>query len=134
MSEARNKDGPRNVGSADRPMIAIATEIQVLRRVRGGWHVYTCELLPGLYVASRDDKAAYNDVPTAITMLFKLDFGVRISVHHKTDYDTFMSRIEIGERALDALNERTREMMETHQSVLSFLIGSTTDDLAAGHH
>jgi hypothetical protein len=48
-------------------MTESATEIQVVRRNRAGWHIYTCEALPGLYVASKDDKTA--DVSVHPTVL-----------------------------------------------------------------
>jgi hypothetical protein len=52
-------------------------------------------------------------------------------VPEKSDYSTFM----LGDRARDALEERTREMMDnSHQQVLSFMIGRTDGDIASGHH
>ncbi len=111
-------------------MTPIATEIHVVRRVRSGWYVYTCEALPGLYVASADDKKAYNDLPTAIRKLFKLDYGHEVSVHHKIDYSAFM----LGHQAREALEDRTRELMDSHQDVLSFMIGRSDGDLASGSH
>jgi hypothetical protein len=77
---------------------------------------------------------AYNDLPTAIRMLFKLDYGADVSVHHKVDYTTFMAQIEMGHRAREAMEDRTREMMDSHQSVLSFLIGSANHDFFASRH
>jgi hypothetical protein len=111
-------------------MTPIATEIQVVRRVRGEWFVYTSDAMPGLYVASKDDKVAYNDLPAAIRMLFKLDFGSEVSVHHKIDYATFM----LGDKARAALEERTRDLMDSHQQVLSFMIGRSDGDLASRSH
>ena len=130
MQKQRNKRVLSRVPSPVTQMMPIATEIQVVRRTRGSWHVYTCEALPGLYVASEDDRKAYEDLPAAIRTLFKLDYGVDISVHHKTDYTTFM----LGDRARDALEERTRDMMDSHQTVLSFMIGRTDGDLTSGRH
>ncbi len=130
MLSSRNRGGASRVPSTVAHIVPIATEIQVVRRSRGGWHVYTCDALPGLYVAHQDDKKAYDDLPTAIRTLFKLDFGVDVSVHHKIDYATFM----LGDRARGALEERTREMMESHQTVLSFMIGRTDGDFASGRH
>lgn len=115
-------------------MNLIAFEIQVVRRLRSGWHVYTCDTLPGLYVASQDDKKAYNDLPLAIQTLFKLDHGVSVSVHHKTDYASFMAQIEMGRRAREAVEARTRDMMDSQQDVLTFMVGSTNNDSAAGSH
>jgi len=115
-------------------MTGTATEIQVVRRIRNGWYVYTCEALPGLYVASKNDKQAYYDVPNAIRMLYKLDFGATVSVFPKTDYATFMKQLELGERAAESIEERTREMMDSHQTIFSFMIGSTNSDFASSCH
>jgi hypothetical protein len=70
-------------------MDAVATDIHVHREVRDGWFVYTCATLPGLIVASKDDQAAYDDVPRAITLLYRLDMGLNVSVAHKLGYDEF---------------------------------------------
>lgn len=134
MSKSGNKRGPARLKSTVNPMNLIATPIQVVRRLRSGWHVYTCDALPGLYVASKDDKKAYNDVPAAIKLLFKLDHGCDVSVHHVTDYASFMAQIEMGRRAREDVEARTRDMMDSHQDVLSFMIGSTHFDLAAGRN
>jgi hypothetical protein len=41
----------------------------------------------------------------------------------------------LGDRAREALEERTREMMDdSHQQVLSFMIGRTDGDRAPGRH
>jgi len=34
----------------------------VTRKARDGWFVYTCDDLPGLYVASKNDRIAYNEL------------------------------------------------------------------------
>ncbi len=115
-------------------MTGTATEIQVIRRSRNGWHIYTCEALPGLYVASKDDKKAYYDLPNAIRMLYKLDYGATVSVFHKADYDSFMKQLELGTRAAESIEERTREMMDSRRTVLSFMIGSTNNDFASSCH
>lgn len=134
MRKSGNRRAPARVKSTVNPMNLIATEIQVVRRIRSGWHVYTCDALPGLYIASKNDKKAYNDVPAAIRMLFKLDFGVEVCVHHKTDYASFMAQVDMGRQAREAVEARTRDMMDSHQDVLSFMIGSTSDDRASGSH
>ena len=47
-------------------MDGFSTEVIVKQTARDGWHLYTCDLLPGLFVASQDDRTAYNDVPQSI--------------------------------------------------------------------
>lgn len=80
-------------------MPKVATEISVRRASRDGWFVYTSEAIPGLYIASKDDRAAYNDVPKAIAQLFKLDWNANVSVSHKVGYDDFFSLVTLKSRA-----------------------------------
>lgn len=42
-----------------------------------GWHIYQAEDMPGLYIASKDDELARQDVPVAIQKLRKLDAGIK---------------------------------------------------------
>lgn len=91
------------------------TEVAVRRKVKDGWYVYTCDELPGLYVAHTDDKVAYNDVPAAISMLLKLDLGVECSVTHKLCYNAFVRMVESNgadETASGMVASRTRELIE----------------------
>lgn len=90
-----------------------ATEITVKRKVQEGWHVYTCDMLPGLYVASKDGRAAYDDVPGAIQKLLELNFGIKCSVVHKLEYGQFLERMALSERARSAVQARTDDMMES---------------------
>ncbi|HXW30152.1 MAG TPA: hypothetical protein VEK55_12385 [Xanthobacteraceae bacterium] len=103
----------------------IGTEIQVRRRIRDGWHVYTCDVLPGLYVASKDDKTAYNDLPQAIATLIKLDLGQDVSVTHKVDYDTFMRQLFLADRAKKAVDEAVDDFLEDlgQTTLIPFVIG-----------
>lgn len=61
----------------------LTTEVIVKRREKDGWHVYTCDKLPGLYVAHQNDEIAYNDLPKAIGMLVKLDHGIDCTVRFR---------------------------------------------------
>jgi hypothetical protein len=56
------------------------TSIQVNYKSVEGWHIFTSEELPGLYVASTNAKKAYDDVAIAIQMLMRLDSGIRCRV------------------------------------------------------
>jgi hypothetical protein len=89
----------------------LSTEISVKRRVQDGWYVYTCDQLPGLLVASRDDGVAYNDVPKSIQNLMKLDYNLDCLVFHKVEYREFISRSRLRERAHQAVEDRTHDMM-----------------------
>jgi hypothetical protein len=109
-------------------MSAMATEITVRRRLRDGWYIYTCDAIPGLFVASKDDREAYEDVPTAIKLLFRLDFGVEVSVANKVNYDSFFSKIRLGERARSEVQDRTRALMEHGATMIDYIVGTTSDD------
>ncbi len=52
-----------------------------------GWHVFTSPNMAGLYVASKDAETAFNDVPTAIRMLVKLDTGIDVKVEAALPYE-----------------------------------------------
>jgi hypothetical protein len=81
--------------------------------VKDGWHVYTCDQLPGLYVAHPDDRVAYNDVPKAIAALLKLNFGLNCTVNHKVPYQAFIRASESG-GARGVMEERTQELIDNH--------------------
>jgi len=89
----------------------LTTEVLVRRQEKDGWHVYTCDKLPGLYVAHSDDKVAYNDLPTAIRLLVKLDDGIDCTVSHKLTYEQFVQRICLQELASGNLRGRTDELL-----------------------
>jgi hypothetical protein len=104
----------------------IGTEISVRRRVRDGWYVYTCSQLPGLYVASKDDRLAYSDLPDAIQKLIKLDTNAEVKAAHKVDYDLFMRQIQLQERARSSVKEMLDELMDDDS--IPFLIEAQNDD------
>lgn len=105
-----------------------ATEIQVSRRRKDGWYVYTCDDLPGLYVASQSDREAYEDVPRAIEMLFRLDLGAAVRVLHKLPYDSFVQTLSPASRAADIVAERTADLMGDEPSTISYVVGSLDDN------
>jgi hypothetical protein len=118
----------RTVAEREKPMDALATDISVRRRLREGWYIYTCEAIPGLFIASKDDRKAYEDVPKAIKLLFRLDWGVEVSVAHKVGYDAFFGKIRLGERAVSAVQDRTNDLMENHEiTMIPFIVGTTND-------
>lgn len=55
-----------------------------------GWHVFTSEELPGLYVASKDPEKAYDDVAGAIAMLVELDTGITCKVAPEVPFSEFV--------------------------------------------
>lgn len=103
-----------------------STEVRVRRQSRDGWFVYTSDELPGLFVASQDDQAAYNDLPKSIQALIKLDLGIECSVTHRIAYAEFVSQIRLQERAQAAVSARTAEMLAS--GALTFAVCSSSSD------
>lgn len=60
---------------------------------RDGWHVFTSQDLPGLYVASRDASVAFKDVATAIEVLFRLDHKVNVTAKPQCTLTELLSRV-----------------------------------------
>ena len=107
-----------------------SAEVVVRRKVQDGWQVYTCDQIPGLFVASEDDKAAYNDLPASIRALLILDFGIECVVSHKLSYAEFVQNMRLGDRAQATLAERTAELMGEAADMISF----TLQHVAEGQH
>lgn len=97
-------------------------ELVINRTARDGWHVYTCDKLPGLYVADRDDGVAYLDVCESIKQLFLLEFGLKIEVEPLLSFEEFSATVPPEERAREIMNERTAELMADGDSTLTLVI------------
>jgi hypothetical protein len=65
------------------------TIVNVEYKHRDGWHVFTSPDLHGLYIASQDPKAAYDDVPVAIQALIELDYSCRCTVTRALPFEEF---------------------------------------------
>ena len=92
---------------------ALTAEVCVRRKVKDGWHVYTCDQLPGLYVAHVDDRVAYNDIPASIRSLLKLKLNLDCDVSHKVSYSEFVRALE-SSAARDAMEARTQDLIDDH--------------------
>jgi len=90
----------------------LSTDLIVKRRVRDGWYVYTCDTLPGLLVAGKDDRVAYEDVPNSIRALIKLDHGIDCVVTHRVSYAEFLGKLTLKQKAASAVARRTEELMD----------------------
>ena len=110
----------------------VSTEIRVRYRERDGWHVFTCEGLPGLFVASKDRKLAFSDLPDAIRMLLKLDFKRDYMVSHKLTYEEFVKRDWLSRRAQSAVNTRTEQLVSNGADAISFILQPSRESAAAG--
>ena len=71
---------------------AFAKVIAVKRSAKDGWIIYTCEALPGLFLASDNCRQAYDELPGKIQTALMLDHGANFLVTHKTNYAEFTRR------------------------------------------
>ncbi len=111
---------------------SVSTEICVRYLARDEWHVFTCEELPGLFVASQDRKLAFSDLPDAIRMLLKLDFKRDYVISHKLTYEEFVQRDWLSRRAQSAVNSRTEQLVSEGADVISFIIEPSRESATAG--
>lgn len=98
------------------PATVVEIPIKIHRQVRDGWFIYTCDKLPGLYVASQDDKEAYDDLPAAISALVEETFGIECIVAFKEEVLDFQAL------AARAVADRTRDFLEAGAGALSFVV------------
>ena len=83
-------------------------EIDVRYREKEGWHLFTCDALPGLFVASSDRQKAFHDLPKAIKRLHELDHGGEWVVFSRMTYEAFLKMREDEQReARRIVEERT---------------------------
>ena len=106
----------------------MATVIHVHREVRDNWYIYTSDQLAGLYLASPDDRKAYDDLPAAIRELIRLESGVECRVVHVIDYREFQERMRLATRAVSAVAERTTELLRSGD--ISFVVECVRPDNA----
>jgi hypothetical protein len=59
-----------------------------------GWHIFDSDELPGLFVASRDPSAAFNDLAPAIEMLFRLDEGIACKAIPEATLEEFLEALK----------------------------------------
>lgn len=55
-----------------------------------GWHTFVSDELPGLYVAHKDAKVAFEDVGPSIALLMRLDHGVECEVIPELPLNDFL--------------------------------------------
>jgi hypothetical protein len=70
-------------------MTATATICAKYKNV-DGIHVFYSDDMPGLYVAHKDAKTAFDDVGPSIQALLKLDEGVDVEVKAAQDFREFL--------------------------------------------
>lgn len=118
------------------PLDNASTEVTVRYRSRDGWHLFTSDQISGLVVAGPDLKAAFDDVPKAISMIMKLDHGFDCVVQPKVDYAEFIElKGVLSDKPEDAVEDRTSGLIETIQAagraIFPFTIGSRLGDQVA---
>lgn len=67
--------------------------VYVQYRHQDGWHVFTSKDIAGLYIASRDARTAYEDVPLALKRLIELDLNCTCEVTRPEPYDAFAQAV-----------------------------------------
>jgi hypothetical protein len=98
----------------------MATVIDVRREVRDSWFIYTSDQLPGLYLASPDDRKAYEDLPAAIRELILLESGVECRVMPRVEYREFQKMLQLANHGTGAAGERTDDRPASRD--LSFVV------------
>jgi hypothetical protein len=58
-----------------------------------GWHVFQSDDLPGLYVASKDARKAFDDVALSIQTLVRLDEGIDCEVVPEKSFHEFIALV-----------------------------------------
>ena len=68
--------------------------VRVQYKHRDGWHVFSSNDVPGLYVASKDPLKAYDDVPIALKAIMDMDYSCEWEVTRAESYEEFRRRIK----------------------------------------
>jgi hypothetical protein len=67
--------------------------VMVQYKHRDGWHVFSSNDVPGLYVASKDPVKAYDDVPVALKQIMELDYACQWEVRRAPSFVEFRERL-----------------------------------------
>ncbi len=77
------------------------TSIKVTYKGADDWHVFTSNEVPGLLVASKDVKEAYEDIPQSIEMFMLLNEEVECTVEPEVAIVEFLRRLKSKGKAFD---------------------------------
>lgn len=99
--DSRGRDPPQAVLESevrmDKP---IETTVRVQYANRDGWHIFTSPDVHGLYVASKNPRDAYDDVPLALQRIMELDFSCECEVTRPLTFEQFEAMcVNGGERS-----------------------------------
>lgn len=75
----------------------MTTSICVSYKCADDWHVFSSDDLPGLYVASKVAKVAFEDVATSIEKLILLNENIHIKAVPELSFKQFIEKIEGAE-------------------------------------
>lgn len=66
--------------------------ITVLHETHEGWHTFTSEQVPGLFLTGREEdlQELYESVPRVIAELAKADFGFEVIVSQEKTFSDYM--------------------------------------------
>lgn len=67
-----------------------STSVDVTYKTVEGWHIFEADDMPGLYIAHRDPRRAYNAIGPAIQQLIKLDTGMDCRVAPEIPFGEFI--------------------------------------------
>jgi len=73
----------------------ISRDIAVEYRRVGGWHVFTSEEVPGLYVAHEDCKTAYEAVAGSIEVLLQENQNIKARVQPTMAFERFIDFLRV---------------------------------------
>jgi hypothetical protein len=70
------------------------SSISVRYKYADGWHVFQSDDVPGLYVASPDAAAAFDDLAPSIKLLLKLNDGIDCEVTPEQPFREFLASLQ----------------------------------------
>jgi hypothetical protein len=82
---------------AEIAMTFAKTSICVSYKFVDGWHIFSSDELPALYVASLDPEKAFRDVGPSIELLLKLNDRIECTVRPELDFSEFIARVKTKE-------------------------------------
>lgn len=102
MPRDDNFSTERALAAFQEQTMSTRTTITVRYKFVDDWHVFQSDQVPGLYVASRDSKAAYEDVGPSIKLLMKLNEGVECDVAPELPFREFIASLRDSEGTIEA--------------------------------
>ncbi|HUP90955.1 MAG TPA: hypothetical protein VM074_01810 [Solimonas sp.] len=86
----------------------MVTSVHVAYKQVDGWHVFSSEKMPGLYVASKNAAKAFNDVAKAIEMLVELNANAKCKAVPEMTFSEFLRKRRVEPAHLKATRGRAK--------------------------